>query len=212
MPKHSFTITEADTGERLDHFLSRQFEGYSRARIQFWIEEQRVQVNAAPAKASHRLRSGDTVEAEPVAAPALKATPEAINLRVLYEDSDVVAINKEPGMVVHAGAGVREGTLVNALLHRYGLGLSAGSDAERPGIVHRLDRFTSGVILVARNDYSHQQLAAQFAGRTVEKRYLALVHGELKMESGSIEKAIGRDPVHRARMSARVRSGAECVH
>src|SRR4029077_3446549 len=143
---------------------------------------------------------------EPAAPPPLNATPEAIPLRVLYEDADLVAIDKPAGMVVHAGAGVHSGTLVNALLHRFGE-LSGVGGPLRPGIVHRLDRFTSGVLLVAENGAAHRKLAAQFSGREVEKVYLALVHGAVKNESGRIERPIARDPVHRARMTARLAEG-----
>ncbi len=202
-----YRIAPADVGQRLDHYLVSELASFSRARIQQWIEDANVRVNGGCVKASYRLREADLIEVEPAAVPPLKAVAEAIPLVVLYEDADVVAIHKPAGMVVHAGAGVREGTMVNALLHRYAGELSTGSAEERPGIVHRLDRFTSGVILVARNDHAHQSLAAQFAARTIEKHYLALVHGELKEDTGTIEKAIGRDPVHRARMSARVRTG-----
>jgi 23S rRNA pseudouridine1911/1915/1917 synthase len=206
----AFVVEEQDAGKRLDQFLCEHFEGLSRARIQLAIQQGKVRVNGAAAKASCRLRVGDALLAEPVAPPALKASPEAIPLEILYEDESVVAVNKPAGMVVHAGAGVREGTLVNALLHRYAGALSSGSADERPGIVHRLDRFTSGVILVARTDQAHQHLAAQFSGRTVEKTYYALVHGTMGAAHGVVDRPIRRDPVQRARMQAvRNPEGAE---
>ena len=130
---------------------------------------------------------------EPAEQAPLNATAEEIPLTVLYEDADLVAIDKPAGMVVHAGAGVHSGTLVNALLHRFAE-LSGVGGAMRPGIVHRLDRFTSGVLLVAKNDAAHRRLAEQFAGREVRKTYLALVQGEVKAESGRIERPIARDP------------------
>jgi 23S rRNA pseudouridine1911/1915/1917 synthase len=142
----------------------------------------------------------------PVQAPALRAVPEAIPLDILYEDEDLVAIDKPAGMVVHAGAGVHSGTLVNALLHRFGE-LSGAGGPLRPGIVHRLDRYTSGVLLAAKNDAAHRQLAAQFSGRRVEKVYLALVHGQVRRESGRIERPIARDPVRRTRMTTRLDEG-----
>jgi 23S rRNA pseudouridine1911/1915/1917 synthase len=132
--------------------------------------------------------------------------PEAIPLAVLYEDPDVVAIDKPAGMVVHAGAGVHSGTVVNALLHRFA-SLSAVAGALRPGIVHRLDRYTSGVLLVAKNDDAHRRLAEQFSGRQVEKVYLALVHGKVKHESGRLDRPIARDPVRRTRMTTRLDKG-----
>ena len=165
-----------------------------------------MRVNGAPVKTSYTLRAADAVEVEPAAPPPLQATAEDIPLRVLYEDADVVAIDKPAGMVVHAGAGVHSGTLVNALLHRFGA-LSGVGGPLRPGIVHRLDRFTSGVLLVAKTDSAHRKLAAQFAGREIEKVYLALVHGAVKNETGRIDRPIARDPVHRARMTARLTQG-----
>lgn len=203
----SETITLETTGKRLDQFLSERLGDVSRSRIRTWIKEGRVRVNGNPVKSSYRLRESDAVEAEPAPLPLLKAEAEEIPLVVLYEDDDVVAIDKPAGMVVHAGAGIHSGTLVNALLHRYGGQLSTGSAEERPGIVHRLDRFTSGVILVARNDLAHQSLAHQFASRAVEKEYLTLVHGRVLSQTGHIEKPIGRDPVHRAKMSIRSKMG-----
>jgi 23S rRNA pseudouridine1911/1915/1917 synthase len=146
------------------------------------------------------------VDVEPAEPPPLHAAPEDIELRVLYEDEDIVAIDKPAGMVVHAGAGVHSGTLVNALLHRFNT-LSGVGGPLRPGIVHRLDRFTSGVLLVAKHDAAHRNLQAQFSGRKVEKVYLSLVHGAVQNESGRIERPIARDPVHRARMTARLDEG-----
>jgi 23S rRNA pseudouridine1911/1915/1917 synthase len=179
---------------------------FSRARIQEWIRGGRVLVNGKPERASRAVRAGDAIDVEPAEPPPLRATPEDIPLSVLWEDDDVVAIDKPAGMVVHAGAGVHSGTLVNALLHRYGA-LSGVGGALRPGIVHRLDRFTSGVLLVAKNDAAHQCLAGQFSGRRIEKVYLALVHGRMKAEQGRIERPIARDPVRRIRMTARLAEG-----
>ena len=165
-----------------------------------------MQVNGSTTRPSYTLRGGEAVEVQPAAAPPLHATAEDIPLATLYEDADLVAIDKCAGMVVHAGAGVHSGTLVNALLHRFE-NLSGVGGAVRPGIVHRLDRFTSGVLLVAKHDAAHRALADQFAGRKVNKTYLALVHGEVKPESGRIERPISRDPVHRTRMTARLAEG-----
>jgi 23S rRNA pseudouridine1911/1915/1917 synthase len=191
--------------------LHERLPEFSRSRIQDWIGAGRVLVHGSDPhgktmRASYLVRAGDAIEVEPAVAPPLDAKPEAIPLTVLYEDADVVAIDKPAGMVVHAGAGVHSGTLVNALLHRFAE-LSGVAGALRPGIVHRLDRFTSGVLLVAKNDAAHRQLAAQFSGRRVEKVYLALVHGYVKLESGRIERPIARDPRHRTRMTARRAAG-----
>jgi len=201
-----FPTVNARAGKRLDQALHEELPGFSRARLQAWIKGGRVLVNGAPARSSRVLREGDLVDVEPAELPPLRAEPEAIPLRVLYEDEAIVAIDKPAGMVVHAGAGVRSGTLVNALLSRFESLSELGGDL-RPGIVHRLDRFTSGVILVAKNDAAHRALAALFAGRKVEKTYLALVHGKLKEERGRIEKPIARDPRHRTRMTARLAHG-----
>src|SRR5664279_4748294 len=186
--------------------LHQRLPQYSRSRIQQWIQAGRVLVNGVPTRPSHPLRAGEAIDVEPAEAPPLRAVPEAIPLAVLYEDRDVVAIDKAAGMIVHAGAGVHSGTVVNALLHRFGA-LSGVAGALRPGIVHRLDRYTSGVLLVAKNDAAHRQLAEQFAGREVRKTYLALVEGEVKTESGRIARPIARDPVHRTRMTARLAEG-----
>lgn len=200
-------IVEADeAGQRLDQVLVRRLPQYSRSRIQEWIKSGRVLVGGKPARASHAVRAGEAIEATPADPPPLHAVAEEIPLSILYEDADVVAIDKPAGMVVHAGAGVHSGTVVNALLHRFAA-LSAVGGALRPGIVHRLDRYTSGVLLVAKNDAAHHALAAQFSGRQIEKVYLALVHGSLQQETGRIERPIARDPVRRTRMTARLAEG-----
>jgi 23S rRNA pseudouridine1911/1915/1917 synthase len=203
-------VPESEREKRLDVFLQQQLPGYSRSRLQDWIRGGRVKVNGAAGRASYRLRGGETLDVEPAELPPLKAEPEELPLDILYEDADVVAVNKAAGMVVHAGAGVRTGTLVNALLHRF-RSLSQVGGEERPGIVHRLDRGTSGVLLVARNDAAHRNLAAQFAARKVEKVYVALVHGTVKAERGRIEKPIARDPARRVRMTARGGSGRAAI-
>ncbi len=201
-----FQVESSDAGQRLDNWLNARLPNYSRSRIQDWIKRGRVSVNGAASRPSHTLRGGETIDVQPAEAAPLQAAAEAIPLVTLYEDADLVAIDKPAGMVVHAGAGVHSGTLVNALLHRFAE-LSAVGGAMRPGIVHRLDRFTSGVLLVAKNDAAHRRLAEQFAGREVRKTYLALVQGEVKTESGRIERPIARDPAHRTRMTARLSEG-----
>jgi len=196
----------SDAGKRLDRFLQEKLPEYSRTRLQDWIRNGNVRVRGKAEKPSYALRGGETLEVEPAEPTPLRAEPEAIPLEILYEDEDVLAVNKPAGMVVHAGAGCRSGTLVNALLHRF-RSLSGLGGELRPGIVHRLDRYTSGVILAARHDLAHRHLAAQFASREVEKVYLALVHGTVKQEHGRIEKPISRDPVRRIRMTARLGRG-----
>jgi len=199
----------ADRGKRLDAFLHQKLPEYSRSRLQSWIREGRVQVNGAAGRPSTILRGTEEIGVEPAHLAPLKATAEDIPLAVLYEDAGVVAIDKPAGMVVHAGAGVHAGTVVNALLHRFSRLSSVGGDL-RPGIVHRLDRFTSGVLLVAKTDAAHRDLAEQFQSRKIEKIYLALVEGQLT-GSGNIQKPIARDPRNRARMTARLSAGRSAV-
>jgi 23S rRNA pseudouridine1911/1915/1917 synthase len=200
----------ADSGKRLDSFLHERLPGYSRSRLQTWIKEDRVLVNAAPARASHLLRRADIVTVSPADLSPLHAEPEALPLKILYEDDDVVVVDKPAGMVVHSGAGHARGTLVNALLHHFGTLSSINGDL-RPGIVHRLDRETSGVMVVARTDHAHQTLAAQFQSRQVEKIYLALAHGHLEPPSGRITTPIARDPVRRIRMTTKLAGGRSAL-
>jgi len=199
-----------EPGKRLDHFLQEQLTQYSRSRIQSWIKEDRVLVDGAPAKSSLLLRGGEAIEVSPADLPPLKATAEDLPIEVLYQDAAVIAVNKPAGLTVHAGAGQHDGTLVNRLVHHF-QGLSQLGGDERPGIVHRIDKDTSGVLLVARTDAAHRALAAQFSGRTVEKVYLALVNGHVKDDTGRITKPISRDPVRRIRMTARLATGREAI-
>ena len=201
-----FTAGRTEAGRRLDNVLHERLPEFSRSRIQEWIRNGRVLVNGAAARASYTVRGGEAIQVDPADPPPLHAEPEEIPLSILYEDDDVVAVDKPAGMVVHAGAGVHSGTLVNALLHRFAT-LSTTGGPLRPGIVHRLDRFTSGVLLVAKNDAAHRNLAAQFSGRRVEKVYLALAHGRTRQETRRIERPIARDPAHRTRMTARLGEG-----
>lgn len=184
--------------------------GYSRARIQAWIKDGLVNVNGAAAKPSTMLRGGEKIEVSPANAPPLKAQPEDAPIEILYQDAAVIAVNKPAGLVVHAGAGAHSGTLVNRLVHHF-QSLSQVGGELRPGIVHRLDRGTSGVMLVARTDTAHRALAAQFSGRTTEKTYLALVEGRVNADSGRITKPITRDPAHRTRMTARLDHGRDAL-
>jgi 23S rRNA pseudouridine1911/1915/1917 synthase len=208
--KTILTVPVSAAGRRLDQFLRDEMPEYSRARLQGWVKEGRVKVNGELARASLVLRGGEAIEVEPAALRPLRAVAEDLPVRVLYEDSDVIAVDKPAGMTVHAGAGIHSGTLVNALLHRYGK-LAETGEPLRPGIVHRLDRLTSGVLVVARTERAHRALARQFAGREVEKVYVALVRGELNEERGEIRLPITRDPAHRTRMTARLGRGREAV-
>jgi len=204
-----------DAGKRLDQFLALRLD-VSRARVQQLISEQKVLVNDEPARASLKLRGGERISVVGSAArPPLRAIAEEIPLHILYEDTDLAIVYKPAGMMVHAGAGATEdqrnrGTLVNALLHHFSK-LSALGGEMRPGIVHRLDKETSGLIIVAKNDYAHRKLAAQFARREVKKTYIALVHGWPKKDSGTISASISRDRVRRIRMTTRHSGGREAI-
>ncbi len=188
---------------RLDQFLAGRIPDQSRSQIQVWIRSGRILVNGRKVKTGYLPHPGDDIRLaapEPVQAAPF---PEDIALDVVYEDPDIAVINKPAGMVCHVGAGVRSGTLVNALLHRYGP--IESEDAERPGIVHRLDKLTSGLLVVARNREAHRGLARQFKARQVKKEYLALVYGSPKPPSGTIDLPLGRDPRDRKKISVRAR-------
>jgi len=199
-------VSARAVGERLDRYLAREFPSISRSRLAELIQQGSVRVSGARAKPSHRVARGEVVEVAILPREPLRAEPVAVPLQILHEDADVVVVNKPAGMVVHPGAGTHPGaaTLAGALLHRYG-GLSSEGGAVRPGIVHRLDRGTSGAMVVARNDAAHRALAEQFAGRTVEKVYIALVHGRWNETEGSIQLPVARDLHRRTRMTTRRR-------
>ena len=209
----SFRADPAAAGMRLDAYLARALPEISRARVQLLVEHGQVRVAGKPAKASLKLEGGEQVEVEGEPSPApLRAEPEDIPLTIVYEDKDLAVIDKPAGMTVHAGAGDAEhnrGTLVNALLFHFQT-LSEEGGALRPGIVHRLDKETSGLILVAKNDATHRKLAEMFQSRSLRKVYVALVHGSLKQDEGTVDLPVGRDLVRRIRMTTRrsVESGA----
>jgi 23S rRNA pseudouridine1911/1915/1917 synthase len=188
---------------RLDQFLAGRIPGESRSQIQNWIRKGYLRVNGAQVKTGYLTKLDDRIEmAVPESLPD-QPLPEYIPLEILYEDSELAVINKPAGLVCHAGAGVRSGTLVNALLHHMGP-LETG-DPRRPGIVHRLDKFTSGVMMVAKNKSAHRQLAQQFKSREVKKEYLAMVYGRPSQDSGTIDLPLGRDPKDRKKISTRAR-------
>jgi len=202
-PEHLKIAVEADdAGLRLDRVVANRCPELSRTRVQELIAGGLVRLNGKTAKDSHKVHAGDAIEVVAEPRPALRAEAESIPLDILYEDEDVIAVNKVAGMTVHAGAGNSHGTLVNALLGR-GQALSQSGDLLRPGIVHRLDKETSGILLVAKNDFAHARLAEAFRERSVQKMYIALVQGVLKEERGRIELAIARDPNRRTRMTAK---------
>jgi len=211
-PRTIEVLAEA-AGQRLDQYLASQLEGVSRSRVQMLMDQGDVLVNGEREKASMKLRGGERIDltGEPHPAP-LKATAEDIALDVVFEDADLAVVNKPAGMMVHAGSGQNEdarnrGTLVNALLYRFKALSSTGGDL-RPGIVHRLDKETSGLIVVAKNDRTHAALGEMFASRQIKKTYLALVQGSVERQRGTVNAALGRDPVRRTRMTAQPQQNA----
>jgi 23S rRNA pseudouridine1911/1915/1917 synthase len=215
--QENWMVSESTRGVRLDRWVAEHCPNLSRARVQELIEEKLVLVNDAPSKPAYKLRAGDRILVEAQERPPLTAEPEAIPLQILYEDDDVLVVNKPAGMSVHAGAGNSRGTLVNALLGR-GQSLSRGGDVShrgavaidlRPGIVHRLDKETSGAMVIAKNDFAHAKLAEAFSARSVKKTYIALAEGKLEKRSGKIDFPIGRDPVRRTRMKAFLPAAAQ---
>jgi 23S rRNA pseudouridine1911/1915/1917 synthase len=215
-PSALMLIAEPEAaGQRLDQFLAAHLD-VSRARVQAAIRAREILLNGASAKASSKLRGGERIAVLGLAErPRLRALAEEIPLAIVYEDDDLAIINKPAGMMVHAGAGATDdarnrGTLVNALLHHFE-SLSGVGGEIRPGIVHRLDKQTSGLMVVAKNDTAHRKLAAQFAHREVRKKYIALVHGWIKPDSATISASISRDRRRRTRMTTRHSGGRAAV-
>lgn len=221
----SFEVATEDEGTRLDAYLAARVEGISRTALKRMIKDGDVLVSGRARKGSYRLRAGEEIEAELTAPPALNLVPEDIPLDVVYEDDDLIVVNKPAGLVVHPAAGVHTGTLANALAYRFRnadfgtrideaqAGLTSNPQSAipnpqsvRPGIVHRLDRNTSGLVVVAKTPAAHEHLADQFRERTVFKSYVALVHGRLAEDRGRVEEPLARDPRHRTRMAV-VRGG-----
>ena len=200
MPRFTLTVKEEESGERIDRYLSGKDLFPSRAYLQKLIKADKVKVNGIPVKASYKLESTDEIQVDYAEPQPLKVQAEDLPLEILYEDADLIVINKPRGMVVHPAVGNYRGTLVNALLaHCHDLSGIGG--VIRPGIVHRLDKDTSGVLVAAKNDRAHLSLAKQLKDRTMTRRYLALVHGRLKEVAGKIDAPIGRHPVQRKKMA-----------
>lgn len=197
----SVTVETSLPGERLDTFLRRIFNQVSRGTLQKLIDTGDIKVNGREIKPTYWPRAGDVITVHWPEPKKLELIPEEIPLQVLYEDNDLLVLNKQPGLVVHPGAGNYEHTLVNALLHHCGPTLSGIAGYARPGIVHRLDKDTSGCLVIAKNDTAHLGLSAQFKGRSVEKIYHAILCGELPRSSGDIRAAIARHPSHRRCMT-----------
>ena len=195
-----FVVTKNDEKLRLDQFLAKRLPQFSRSRIQQLIRSGFVRLNEQTTRPRQVVRRGDKIDLREPPPVKIDVQPEPIPLEILFEDGDIIVINKPAGLTVHPGAGQREHTLVNALLHHCST-LSGIGGEQRPGIVHRLDKETTGCLVAAKNDIAHRELSKQFAARTVEKIYLALVAGKLRKTVGVIEEKIGRHPVHRQRMS-----------
>lgn len=201
----TISVTAESAGERLDSFLAARVEGWSRARLHRLIEDADVLINGETAKPSYRVRPADEIEIELTPSPSESFVPENIPIDVVYEDQDLIVINKPAGMVVHPAAGNPSGTLANALAFRF-RELSISGGAARPGIVHRLDKGTSGLMVVAKTEAAHEDLSNQFRAREVFKSYVALVHGQVEKRKGQIDQPIARDPRNRIRMAV-VRAG-----
>ncbi|KIH75982.1 ribosomal large subunit pseudouridine synthase D [Geoalkalibacter ferrihydriticus] len=207
---HTFVFPEPAAGRRLDHFLADQFPEFSRSQIKKLIDEQRVLVGGRAVKAGERLKGGESLSVEIPSPVPVEPQAQDIALSVLYEDSHLIVIDKPAGLVVHPAAGHSSGTLVNALLHHCGDLAGIGGEL-RPGIVHRLDKDTSGVMVAAKNDLAHQHLAAQFKAHSIRRHYLALVHGLVTADCGEIDRPIGRHAVERKKMSSRGSRGRRAV-
>ena len=206
--RRELVVKAKDAGTRLDRFLADSAPEFSRSRIQLFIRDGFVTVNGGTPRARDIVRTGDRIVLVEPPVQAIDLSPEKIALSVLFEDNDLIVINKPAGISVHPGAGRKRGTLVNALLSHC-TNLSGIGGKERPGIVHRLDKETSGCLAVAKNDFTHLDLSRQFAERTVDKIYLALVAGKLRRGSGTIVAAIGRHRVHRKKMTIAREGGRE---
>jgi 23S rRNA pseudouridine1911/1915/1917 synthase len=206
----SFIIERGRPPERLDRFLAEQLPELTRSQLKRLIEEGLVTLDHAPAKAGARLKGGETVQVQLLPAAPVEALPQAIPLHIFYEDACLIVIDKPAGLVVHPAPGHAQGTLVNALLHHCQDLAGIGGEL-RPGIVHRLDKDTSGVMVAAKNDAAHNSLMNQFKEHTVQRRYVALLHGLLQADKGVIDRPIGRHPVDRKRMSGHARGGRHAV-
>ena len=206
----AFAVSVQDSGKRLDIFLAERQALFTRSQVQRAIKDSRIRVDQVLQKASYHVRAGERIEVVLIDPVPLEGQAENIPLEVLYEDAALMVVNKPPGMVVHPACGNYSGTLVNALLHHCTT-LSGIGGVLRPGIVHRLDKGTSGILVVAKNDTAHQGLSRQFKLHTIVRRYQALVHGSMSKTAGTIETLIGRHPTQRKKMSALPRRGRQAV-
>ncbi|CDQ19822.1 RluA family pseudouridine synthase [Halobacillus karajensis] len=208
MSEH-YNVTEQDQSKRIDKLLSDVIADASRSQIQGWLKDDVVLVGGKAVKSNYKVQAGETITWRVPEPEPMDILPEDIDLDIVYEDQDVIVVNKPSGMVIHPAAGHYSGTLVNALLYHV-KDLSGINGVERPGIVHRIDKDTSGLLMVAKNDLAHKSLAEQLSKKTVERKYEAIVHGEIPHEYGTIDAPIGRDPKDRQRMAV-VEDGREAV-
>ena len=211
MEKKILHVTQEQLFFRLDKFLSEKLTDVSRSQIQTWIKDGHVLVNGHPSKVNYKVKLEDAIEVAIPEVVELELLPEKIPLDIYYEDDDVIVINKPKGMVVHPAAGHQSGTLVNALLYHCKGSLSGINGVARPGIVHRIDKDTSGLLMVAKNDEAHQSLVSQLQNKTVTRKYIALVHGKIPHERGTIDAPIGRDPKDRQKMTVTDENAREAV-
>lgn len=211
MEQKKICVPESASGQRIDKFLSDFLEGQSRSYLQKLVKEGRVFVQGKSVKANYRITEGEEIRLEIPDMEEPDILPENIPLDILYEDDDLLVVNKPKGMVVHPGAGHYSGTLVNALLYHCAGNLSGINGVLRPGIVHRIDMDTTGSLVVCKNDFSHNSLAEQLKAHSISRRYRAIVHGVLKEEEGTVEAPIGRHPVDRKKMAVNYRNGKEAV-
>ena len=211
MSSFNHIVTEEQNKERIDKLLAEINSDYSRAQVQTWIAEECVKVNGNLVKANYKCQTDDSIEWSVPEVKPREIEGEDIPLNIVYEDDDLLVVNKPRGMVVHPSVGHGSGTLVNALLYHYDE-LSTINGDERPGIVHRIDKDTSGLIMVAKTDQAHIGLSEQLAKREVERKYIALVHGEIPHETGMVDAPIGRDPKNRQRMAVVDNGKAAITH
>ncbi len=206
-----FTVGEEDEGTRIDRFLAGKLPDFSRSYMQKLLKEERVLAEGRPAKANYRLRSGERVELSLPEDQEPEILPENIPLDILYEDADLLVVNKPKDMVVHPAAGHLQHTLVNALLYHCQGSLSGINGVLRPGIVHRIDKDTTGALVVCKNDASHRALAEQLAVHSITRRYRAIAHGVFREDSFTVEGSIGRHPTDRKKMAVNVKNGKPAV-
>lgn len=211
MDRFCFEITENEDGERVDKCLATLIDSLSRSYIQRLIKDEAVRVNGSPVKGSYRVKQEDQLEFELPEAVEPDIEPEDIPLDILYEDKDVIVVNKPKGMVVHPAAGHYSGTLVNALMFHCGKELSGINGCMRPGIVHRIDMDTTGSVIACKNDVAHNCIAEQLKEHSLTRRYVAICHGILREDEGTIDRPIGRHPTERRKMAVNERNGKRAV-